>query len=459
MSIHAIVLAAGGGDRFAADRPKQFVRLAGQETLTYSVRTILAAGIDQLIVVAHPAWIEETRAIVAAVHTTVPTKIVVGGRTRNQSTQAGLAAVGGADDDIVLVHDAARPLLSRDVIQRSIAPILAGAADATDTVIQTSDTLVRVDGDVVVEIPDRSRFRRGQTPQVFRKIILEQAYDAAMAAGELTATDDCSLVLRFVPGAVVMAVDGDEMNVKITTRLDLVLADRLLQMRTLAVTSNTELPVGHDLQDARLLVIGGTRGLGRAIAEEAAALGARVEVGGRSMGFDVRNHESLRSHIDAAAARLSGIDHVIVTAGTLRVGPLSEARPEDIAEVIDVNVAGSLNVAHAVYRHLALTHGSLTLFTSSSFTHGRANYVAYSASKAAVANLAQGLADEWHHVGIRVNAVSPERADTEMRRRAFPNESPADLLSPLEVAVATLRLVQSDLTGQVLDVRHHEAPR
>ena len=457
MSIHAIVLAAGGGSRFGADRPKQFIRLAGQEILARTLRTFLTAGIDRLIVVAHPAWIDETSELVAGLETTVPTFVVAGGETRNQSTQAGLATIDGDEDDIVLVHDAVRPLVSLDVIWRSIAPIQAGQADATDTVIPTADTLVVVDGGAVVEIPDRSRFRRGQTPQAFRKSVLDKAYAAAAAAHELTATDDCSLVLRFVPGARIIAVDGDEANVKITTRLDLVLADRLIQMRTLQAGPGTELAVASDLAGARMLVIGGTSGLGRAIADEARRQGALVEVGGRSVGLDVRDYQALESSVDSAAARLSGLDHVIVTAGTLKVGPLIESAPQETAEMIDVNVTGSLNVARSVHRHLAATHGSLTLFTSSSFSYGRQNYVAYSASKAAVVNLAQGLADEWHGAGIRVNAVSPERANTEMRRRAFPDESPDGLLSPEEVAVATLRLVRSPLSGQVFDIRRHDA--
>jgi 2-C-methyl-D-erythritol 4-phosphate cytidylyltransferase len=140
----------------------------------------------------------------------------------------------------------------------------------------------------------------------------------------------------------------------------------------------------------------------------------------------------------------------------MRVGAAVERTPEELAEVIDVNLGGSLNVARAAHAALAASRGSLTLFASSSFTLGRPNYVAYSASKAAVVNLAQGLAEEWAPDGIRVNAVSPERTDTPMRRRAFPGESPIGLLPARDVAVATLRLLQSDLTGQVLDVRRHD---
>jgi 2-C-methyl-D-erythritol 4-phosphate cytidylyltransferase len=140
----------------------------------------------------------------------------------------------------------------------------------------------------------------------------------------------------------------------------------------------------------------------------------------------------------------------------MRVGRAVELGPEELAEVIDVNLTGTLNVARAAHPHLAASGGSLTVFASSSFTLGRPNYVAYSASKAAVVNLAQGLAEEWADDGIRVNAVSPERTDTPMRRAAFPDEPRSGLLEMADVAVATLRLVCSDLTGQVLDVRRHD---
>ena len=112
------------------------------------------------------------------------------------------------------------------------------------------------------------------------------------------------------------------------------------------------------------------------------------------MGLDVRDYAVVASHVDAAATRMGGLIHVIVTAGVLRIGPVMY-EPADLAEVIDVNLTGTLNVARAAYPHLRASAGSLTVFASSSFTRGRPDYVAYSASKAAVVNLAQGLAEEW----------------------------------------------------------------
>ncbi len=455
MRIHAILLAGGSGDRFGAEMPKQFVRLAGEQILLRSLRTVAAAGVDTLVIVSHPDWVDETRAVIAAADVGVPTSVVAGGQTRNESTRNGLASLDAADDDVIVVHDAVRPLVPLEVVVRAIEPVAAGLADSTDTVIPSADTLVIVDGDAVVEIPDRSRYRRGQTPQVFRKAILARAYEAATAAGDLSATDDCSLVLRHVPGARVMAVAGDEVNLKITTRIDLVLADRMLQMRTVHPTD--EHPADASLAGARLYIVGGTNGIGQGIADEARAQGANVEVDGRSLGLDVRDYALVAGRVDAAAARLGGLDHVIVTAGVLRIGRIDDTSPADLAEVIDVNLTGSLNVARAAYPHLCASRGSLTVFASSSFTRGRPDYVAYSASKAAIVNLAQGLAEEWADQGIRVNAVSPERTDTPMRRKAFPEELRASMLTTPEVATATLRLILSGLTGQVFDIKRHDA--
>ena len=456
MRVHALVLAGGSGDRFGAEMPKQFVRLAGEPILLRSIRAIAGAGIDQLVVVTHPSWLEETRALLADANLEVEPRIVAGGATRNESTRNGLAALAGAaDDDIVVIHDAVRPLVPSEVILRSIEPIMSGRADATDTVIPSADTLVVVEGDVVAEIPERARYRRGQTPQSFRKATIDAAYRAAEAAGDLTATDDCSLVLRHVPGVRIVAVPGDEVNLKITTRTDMVLADRMIQMRTFSAAADPQ-PT-RSLDGARVYVVGGTNGIGEAIAELAKLEGAIVAVDGRRTGLDVRDYAAVEAHVARTVDRLGGLDHVLCTAGILRVGRATELSAADLAEVIDVNVGGSLNVARATYAELRASRGSLTLFASSSFTLGRPNYVAYSASKAAVVNLAQGLAEEWADDGIRVNAVSPERTDTPMRRAAFPEESPIGLLPARDVALATLRLIRSNLTGQVLDVRRHDA--
>src|SRR5262245_18444607 len=105
MRVHALVLAGGSGDRFEAEMPKQFVRLAGEPILLRSIRAMTGAGIDHIVVVTHPSWLDETRTLLADAELGVTPAIVAGGATRNESTRNGLAALtGAADDDIVVIH-------------------------------------------------------------------------------------------------------------------------------------------------------------------------------------------------------------------------------------------------------------------------------------------------------------------------------------------------------------------
>src|SRR4029077_14708533 len=131
--------------------------------------------------------------------------------------------------------------------------------------------------------------------------------------------------------ARIAAVAGDEVNLKITTRIEMVIADRMIPMRVL---SRVQPPAIDRLDGARILVSGGTNGIGRAIADEAVRLGAHAEVDGRSMVLDVRDAQTVEEHLAASAGRLGGLDHVVVTAGILRIGSVGDMTPQALAEVI-----------------------------------------------------------------------------------------------------------------------------
>ena len=199
----AILLAGGDGDQFGGELPKQFIRLAGEHVLSRSLRTVAAADVDGIVVVAHPDWLDETQALVDGLGSAIPTTVVAGGATRNESTWNGLRSLGADAGDTVLVHDAVRPLLrwtscaARSNRSRPGQPMRPTPSSRA----QTRSSSSRATG--WSRIPDRGRYRRGQTPQVFRADVLTQAYEAAARAGDLQATDDCSLVLRYVPGVPV----------------------------------------------------------------------------------------------------------------------------------------------------------------------------------------------------------------------------------------------------------------
>jgi 2-C-methyl-D-erythritol 4-phosphate cytidylyltransferase len=151
----------------------------------------------------------------------------------------------------------------------------------------------------------------------------------------------------------------------------------------------------------------------------------------------------------------------VVTAGILEKGNLAEMDEETIDRVLQVNFVGPVTAARLALPYLQQTKGQLLLYTSSSYTRGRARYALYSATKAALVNLTQALADEWAEFGVRVNCVNPERTATPMRTRAFGAEPEHTLLSAEAVAQASLDVLISELTGQVIDVRRDpgEAPQ
>ncbi len=203
----AIVVAAGGGIRFGA--PKQFAALAGRRVVDRSVDAA-AAACDAVILVL-PAGCAWDGAPVAAV--------VVGGATRAESVRAGLAAVP-APTDVVMVHDAARPLAS-PALFAAVAAAVRDGADAAVPALPVADTIKRVDGARVTGTLDRDGLVAVQTPQAFRAGALR----AAHAAGG-DATDDAAFVEA--AGGMVVVVPGEARNVKITTAADLDLVAALL---------------------------------------------------------------------------------------------------------------------------------------------------------------------------------------------------------------------------------------
>jgi 2-C-methyl-D-erythritol 4-phosphate cytidylyltransferase len=142
----------------------------------------------------------------------------------------------------------------------------------------------------------------------------------------------------------------------------------------------------------------------------------------------------------------------------LRYGKLEQASAKSIAKSVNVNLVGAINVAQASLPHLKETEGQVVLFTSSSYTRGRAEYGVYSATKAAVVNLTQSLSEEWLEYGVRINCISPQRTRTSMRERAFGEEPAGTLLSAEQVALSTVDTLCGYSTGTVVDVTLPHSP-
>jgi len=214
--IGAILLMAGEGHRFGNQTPKQFLPLGGKPVFSYALEALTSIGIfDEIILVCHPDWIgkiEETA------------KIVSGGKTRQESSYLGLKAFL-QKPDIVLIHDAVRPFVTAGILKANITQAISW--DAVDTCIPSADTLVYApNGQTIADIPKRAEYLRGQTPQTFSYNLILAAHEKARSDGLENVSDDCKLVLNL--GKTIHLVAGDESNMKITTEIDLLIAEQLL---------------------------------------------------------------------------------------------------------------------------------------------------------------------------------------------------------------------------------------
>jgi 2-C-methyl-D-erythritol 4-phosphate cytidylyltransferase len=446
----AVILAGGLGARVGTALPKQFIKVAGKTIIEHTISVFQASdSIDEIVVMTNPEWILETSILVSGAKFTKVSNVLPGGATRNETTKAALKVLD--DEDVVLLHDAVRPLIDDRIIRDCLVALKS--RDAVDVVIPSADTLVMVDSaGVISDIPDRASFRRGQTPQGFRVSILREAYRNADQDPNFKATDDCAVVLKYLPNTPIATVLGSDQNMKITEAIDLFLIDKLFQVSS---HDAPDTQAQKSLFENRVAVIfGGSEGIGKAISNQLTALGSTVEVFSRSTnGVDVSNFESVAKALKQASTKHGHIDFVINAAGILHIGNLAEQDLKIIASTIGVNFHGAINVAKASFEYLSDTQGHLLLFTSSSYTRGRAEYSVYSSSKAAIVNLGQALSDEWSDKGIKVNVVNPERTLTPMRTKAFGAEDPDSLLSADEVSDACIRVLGSEMTGHVIDVR------
>ncbi len=214
MSVWAILVAAGRGERLGLDRPKAFAKLGEDPLLAEPLRRLEdSAWIDAIVLVAPPGWEEPAILLAEELGCGKVSACVPGGETRADSVRAGVAEVP-ADAVVVLVHDAARPLLSEAVIERVLAPLSEGWDGAVPG-LPVADTLKRVGADgAIVETVSRDELYAVQTPQAFLADVLR----AAVAAGG-DATDCAALVEA--RGGRVKVVAGDPQLLKVTTADDL----------------------------------------------------------------------------------------------------------------------------------------------------------------------------------------------------------------------------------------------
>jgi 2-C-methyl-D-erythritol 4-phosphate cytidylyltransferase len=453
----AVILAGGVGERGGFSRPKQLVKLAGRPVISHALERFQThESIDEICVVTNDLCRSDIEDLVNRESFGKVKRILLGGAERYESSLAAIRAYeqeASKDEVLLLFHDAVRPLVSHAVVDDVLNALKH--YDAVDVAIRVADTVIEANAktNTIESIPDRSVLRLGQTPQGFRFGTIKEAYERALKDPKFATTDDCGVVVKYMPETPVFIVEGDASNLKLTFPADLMIIDKFMQSNAgRRLNANAETLLLSGLRNAHVAIIGGTSGIGEAMAKLAEAYGAKVSVAGRSTGLDVGKGADVERWFAEARDKKGSIDAVVNAAAVLDRQPMMSMTLDQIRTSIETNFLGAANVAWAARPHLAETRGHLMFFASSSYTHGRALYSTYSASKAAVVNLTQALSDEWSELGIKVNCINPERARTPMRTKAFGNEPPDTLLDPEDVARRALSVLVGNSSGIIYDI-------
>lgn len=450
----AVILAGGSGTRLGNDIPKQFLKIAGKQVLEHTIEVFeRCTAIDEICIVSRADFVSEIESLKVRNRYQKVKKILQGGKERYESSLAAINAYTN-DNDNLLFHDAVRPLVNERIINDCIDAL--SHYNAVDVAIPTTDTIVSIDSQGCIDsIPDRRQLRNGQTPQCFKRGTIRLAYELALTDSQFVTTDDCGTVRKYLPEEPIFVVRGENFNMKLTYLEDIFLLDKLFQLRTLqgvqdALTSDAL----NGLKNKVIVVFGGSYGIGGEIVRIATACGAHIHSFSRSQNHtDVSDVQSVRAALLQVAEAEGKIDAVINTAGVLVKDSLVDMEDKQILTSLNTNLLGVINVAREAFPYLQDTHGSLLFYTSSSYTRGRMMYSLYSATKAAIVNFVQAIAEEWTDYHIRVNCINPERTKTPMRVQNFGNEPEHTLLPVEDVAIVSLNTIFSSSTGEVIDVR------
>ena len=217
----AVILAAGSGTRMGLETPKQFVEVNGKLVIEYSLATFQAhPDIDEIAVVTSKAYLPLMNELRDSGLYPKWKKVLRGGAERYQSSLSAIQAYEKNPDDILLIHDAARPLISAAVISKVLETMKN--SNAAVVAIPASDTVLQsFDNQHIADIPPRKNLYYAQTPQAFRLGTLKRAFDLGMNDAAFSPTDDSGVVLRYLPEEPIVIVEGESKNRKITYKDDL----------------------------------------------------------------------------------------------------------------------------------------------------------------------------------------------------------------------------------------------
>lgn len=225
----ALILAGGSGSRIGGELPKQFVKLKDKTVIAHTIdRFEHHPRIHHIFIITNPEFREQTQAIVSEGGYKKVLKVINGGALRMDSSRIGVMAADPEIYENLLIHDAARPFVTKEVIDSMLEKL--EHYDAVNMAVPSPDTIIEIDeNNCIKSVPDRSTLRRVQTPQGFKLSVMQKAHRMAMENGITDATDDCSLILKFSLSPIYV-IAGSAMNIKITYPQDFLLAESLAEL-------------------------------------------------------------------------------------------------------------------------------------------------------------------------------------------------------------------------------------
>lgn len=225
----AVILAGGAGIRMGENCPKQLLLIAGKRVIEYTLDVFEKHPlIHEIFIVANPGYIQDIQQIITAGSYRKITKILAGGKERHESSWTAIHAC--EDECNIILHDSVRPLVNERIITDCLKAL--ETYNAVDVAIPTTDTVIQInENNIIQHIPQRSTLRNSQTPQAFKLTVIKKAYQKALKDPYLQTTDDCGIILKYLPEEPIYVVPGEVINFKLTYKEDLFLLERLLQLR------------------------------------------------------------------------------------------------------------------------------------------------------------------------------------------------------------------------------------
>lgn len=406
--ISIIILAGGNGERFGASMPKQFMSLNGKAVIQHSI-DILEPYANELIIVSNREYGDY--------------KVVEGGKTRQESVFNGLKACSD-ETDYVIIHDAVRPLVSTKSVERIIEALNEGYK-SVDTAIPVTDGLLWKGAPI-----NKKDYSLSQTPEGFDYKLLLEAHETAHA-NNLVYQDDVTL-MHFIQLINPYIVDGVQVNSKITHAEDLSNYEGILKFRTPCIET---VP---NLKDKKILIFGGTRGIGQSCYLHSVDSSKFVHtVGKEYLDLSASNiDEKLRDLFN-----FDDYDSIIFSAGEYK----------DIDKIMQVNFNACLKLLNVL--ESLNWRGNIVFLSSTASTYGRKGFAVYSASKSALNALIEAEHDRLAEKGIIVNAIAPAKVDTDLQTY-FNADCPKEkMMTPKYVARRVLRYLDTDVHGHIIFLR------